>query len=409
MPRRILFFGIFDVQGGYPRARSLEAGLREHGVEVLTLREDALPARGERQALVRDLRRWPGAFRRLLVARRKLRRELRALLQRERIDAVLVPYPGWFALSWLRGIWDGPVILDLFLSLYDTAILDRQLFGPRSLPARFLRLLDRRVCRRADLVLLDTPEHANFVAELTGLPREHFDFVPVGDPDAPATPPPFPGFPKGERLPVLYCGTGVPLHGLDILLAAIARSEHVQLGIVGGTESFRRAAAALGEDRVRLHETWASGERLQELFAQHWVHVGIFGESDKAQRVVPYKVVHALACGRPVITGDSSSVNTLLSPGSDCLTVPMGDVVALTRALDVAPESERLLREIGIRARRSYERMFSPWAIGRRFLLHMERVTGDAWLPANSTVLRSEACRPVDDVLLQESLASTRS
>ncbi len=409
MAKRVLFFGIFDVEGGYPRARSLEAGLSEHGVEVVKMRVDALPKRGERLQLVRQKRRWPDAFWRLLGARKQLRDQLRSYLRTEQVDALLVPYPGWFAIPWLRGIWDGPIVLDLFLSLYDTAVCDRQIFKPKSLAARMLRRFDRKACQRADLTLLDTPEHANFVAELTGLPRDLFAFVPVGDPDAPEAAFPLPPWPDSERLPVLYCGTGVPLHGLDTLLAAVARCERASLTVVGGTPEFRAQARALGEERVQLREEWVSGAALREYFASHWVHVGIFGESPKAQRVVPLKVVHALGCGRSVITGDSSSVNTLLAPGSDCMTVPMGNVVALARAFDAVAESESILRSIGQRARRSYDRMFSPWAIGRRLLIHLENVTGSTWLPEDSPILRSEACRPVDDVLLQESLASIRS
>jgi glycosyltransferase involved in cell wall biosynthesis len=390
MPRRVLFFGIFDIDGGYPRARSLKAGLAEHGIDVQLMRTDALPVRGERQKLVRSIHRWPGAFFKLLGARSKLRSELRALLRRESFDAVIVPYPGWFALPWLRGIWDGPILLDLFLSLYDTAVYDRAIFREGSLPARMLERLDRRACERADLVLLDTPEHATFVSELTNIDRSRFDFVPIGDPDAPKEALPFPAFDPGERLPALYCGTGVPLHGLDTLLPAVARCKRSRLSVLGGTPQFRKDVATLGDDRARLLAEWASGDELRDVFAQHWLHVGIFGESDKAQRVVPFKVVHALACGRPVVTGDTSSVNTLLSPGSDCFTVPTGDVVALARVLDGAPESERILRMIGQRARRSYDRMFSPWAIGRRLLIQLEQLTGETWLAQDTPVIRPD-------------------
>ena len=59
------------------------------------------------------------------------------------------------------------------------------------------------------------------VAELTGLPGSRFDYVPVSDPDAPDRPAPYRPPQPGAALDVLFFGTGVPLHGLDVLLDAV--------------------------------------------------------------------------------------------------------------------------------------------------------------------------------------------
>ncbi len=380
MVKRVLFFGSYDVGEGYPRARSLQQALEAWGVEVHHLREDLLPGRGERLKAARQIWRWPALCRRLFKGGQKLKERLRSYLQEHEIDAILVPYPGHFCVRWVREIWNGPLFLDLFLSLEDTVVYDRAYFEPRTLPARLMGWLDRRACDVADLVLLDTPEHAARVSDLTGLPESRFGFVPIGDPDAPAEPYPWPERKAGESLPVLYCGTGVPLHGVPEILEACSVAENIRLTFVGGTGEQRDVARALGDDRVEVIDRWVSRDELSHLFREHSLHFGIFGQSQKADRVVPYKVVHALAAGRAVVTLDSSAVNTLLTPGQDCYTVPRGDTEAIVRVLHGAVEAPQILRKVGERARHSYERMFSPRAIGQRLLFQVEESTGSAWI-----------------------------
>ena len=126
-------------------------------------------------------------------------------------------------MRWVRSWFRGPVILDLFLSAYGTAIEDRRMFGPRSVPARLFRRLDRRACRAADLVLLDTPQHAQLVAELLAPDRADVDWVPISDPDeAGVGASPLPARAEGRPLELLFFGTGVPLHGLQTLIQAVA-------------------------------------------------------------------------------------------------------------------------------------------------------------------------------------------
>jgi len=66
-----------------------------------------------------------------------------------------VPYPGHVVTRWAREEFDGPIVMDLFLSAYDTAILDRAIARPGSWLARGLARLDRRACESADRVLLE--------------------------------------------------------------------------------------------------------------------------------------------------------------------------------------------------------------------------------------------------------------
>jgi glycosyltransferase involved in cell wall biosynthesis len=379
--RRVLLFGAFDLEPGYPRARSLRQGLEAIGVEVAMLRETLFPGRGERARTAGSPWRWPAAASRVLRGRRRLQQRLREVVRAQHFDAVIVPYPAWFTVGLVRRVYDGPVVADLFLSLADTVVGDRRLFRKGGAVERLLRAVDRRACQAADLVCLDTPQHAKFVESLTGLPEQRIGWVPIGDPDAPAQAPDAPPtLLPGESLRVLYVGTGVPLHGVPTMLAACARARQAQLTFVGGTDELRRSALALGRGRVSRVLPWLDMQRLSELIASSHVVLGVFGAGDKAQRVVPFKVVHALAHGRVALTAETPALRTLLTPGVDCLTVPTDDPVSLARVLDSIVARPDLLAEVGGSARNRYEQSFSPLAIGTRLGALLESVTGDRWL-----------------------------
>ena len=377
MSRRVLLFGAFEDDAAYPRTLALKKGLELHGVEVFTLRESLLPVGDARKKVMAQPWRWPGAAARVWWGQRNLRERLRALLHEVRFDAVIVPYPGWFSVRDARALFDGPVLLDLFFSLRDTVTCDRKMFSERGPVAAALGALDKRACRAADRVFLDTPQHARAVAELVGLPNSAFEYVPVCDPKAPssATPPRVRSASEPAR--ALYLGTGVPLHGVERILEAMRQVEGVELTFIGGTPEQRTAAC--GVDNVVRIEEWVGGAEMRQVLDDHDVVFGAFGTSDKAHNVIPLKIVHALAHGRLVLTADTPAARTLLSPGQDCLTVPVGSVEGIVRALGGVRDGPLLVEHLACAARLRYERTFSARATGRRLVRILESVSGESW------------------------------
>ncbi|MCB9877388.1 MAG: glycosyltransferase [Planctomycetes bacterium] len=359
----LLFCGAWDEGPGYPRARSLRQGFAAAGVPVRDCRVSGLGR--DKQRLLRAPWRWP----RLWLEQRRARQELLGMLRRalaaDRPDAVLVPYPGHAIVGAVREAVDVPVVLDLFLSAYDTIVEDRRLVLPGSLGAAWLQRLDRAACSAADRVLLDTPENALYASSLTGLPAERFAWLPVHDPDAPQHP-----VPHGARgdgpLRLLFFGTGVPLHGLRTLLHAVAQVPDVALTLVGGTAADRALARGLLGHTVTLEPEFVDRERLAALLADSQLVAGVFGDGGKAQRVVPFKLVHALAAGRPVVTADTPAVRRWLDGSGAVVLTPAGDVQALAATLRELAASPEALRAAATAARPAYDRHFGTGALATR-------------------------------------------
>ncbi|MCA8953053.1 MAG: glycosyltransferase, partial [Planctomycetes bacterium] len=263
----VLLCGAWDDGDGYPRTAALRQGLERAGHEV---RECRVPGLGRsKHRLLRQPWRWPAALLRAARDRRRLLAALRRAQAERRPDCIVVPYPGHRLVAAVKANAAAPVVLDLFLSAYDTVVEDRRLCEPGSLGAWWLQRLDRAACAAADLVLVDTPCNAAYVAALTGLPPERFAWLPLSDPHAAAPVPHAPVAEVGDggALRVLFFGTGVPLHGLDVLIDACVDGP-VHLTLVGGTAADRgHARAALG-DRVTLAPEFVDRHRLAELLAQ---------------------------------------------------------------------------------------------------------------------------------------------
>lgn len=370
----VLFAGAWDDGPGYPRTRSLRQGIEAAGVEVRTCREPGLGRR--KQALLRQPWRLPALWWQQRGQRQRLAGRVAAEVRRQRPRCLVVPYPGHSVVPALRAVTDVPIVLDLFLSAYDTIVEDRRLVHPGSLVAEWLRRLDTRACAAADLVLLDTPCNAAYAAELTGLPANRFQWLPIGDPDAPAAvTAPVPA--TDGRLRLLFFGTGVPLHGLDVLLDALVHVPAVDLTLVGGSARDRREAQLLLGKRLSLEPAFVDRTRLQELLQQSQLVAGVFGRSGKAQRVVPFKVVHALAAGRPVLTADTPAIAGWLGGSGAVFTAPAADVPALAQALRRLVAEPALVAAAATHARPAFDRHFAVPCLARRWLDLLARLADE--------------------------------
>ena len=361
----VLFCGAWDEGPGYPRTTSLRQGLRAAGIAV---RECRVPSLGRgKQRLLRAPWRWPGALWQQRRQRAALLHALRAEVRAGRPRCVVVPYPGHDLVRAVRDTVDVPVVLDLFLSAYDTVVEDRGLVLPGSLLAWWLRRVDARACAAADLVLLDTPANAAYVAALTGLDPARLGWLPVHDPEAPQFAAPWQRSPA-DVLRLLFFGTGVPLHGLATLLDAVARVPEVQLTLVGGVAAERQRAQRELGDRLRLEPEFVDRQRLQDLLEQSQLVAGVFGVSGKAQRVVPLKLVHALAAGRPVLTAATPAVDAWLDGSGAVFTAPAGDADGIAAALRGFVAAPNRLAAAAAVARTTYERHFGTERLAARWL-----------------------------------------
>ena len=362
-PLRVCLFGTYD-RIAHPRIAILEAALRAAGAELVEVHAPAWRGGTEEKLRAATSPLGPAALLRLAAAWVRLASRFRRV---EPADVVLVGYFGHLDVHLARLLAGRRrVVLDMFLSVYDTVVLDRASAAPASLRARLYRLVDRSAVRASRLALLDTQAQVEFCTRTLGIPAARLAVVPVGaEPERFLPRPP----PDGGPLRVLFYGSFIPLHGTGTLAAAIRLLEGapIQVTVVGrGQEraAFNRQIA--GRTNVTVLE-WVDYDRLGALVADHHVVVGILGTTEKALRVVPNKVYQAACAGRAIVTADTPALREAFTADEVALVAP-GDPEALAVTLRALAGDRERVEELGRRARARFERDYAPEALGRRLI-----------------------------------------
>lgn len=257
--------------------------------------------------------------------------------KKEYFDCVFVGFFGQPLVPLIRLFTGKPIILDAFLSAYDTFCFDRKIFKPGSLAGRFLRRLDRYSCEKSTVVLLDTNEHISYFCNTFGLSRGKFHRVFVGADESVFFPRPMER--KDGKFRVFYYCSFLPLHGAGYVVEAAARlrdEQAIEFVVVGrGPERERIAASAKkgGVDNVRFID-WLPFDALPiEIAKADCCLGGHFSDIEKAKRVIAGKTFQFIAMKKPVIVGDCPGNRELFSDRQNALFVGMADADSLAHAI----------------------------------------------------------------------------
>jgi glycosyltransferase involved in cell wall biosynthesis len=255
-----------------------------------------------------------------------------------------------------------PLVFDAFYSLYDTVVMDRKLVPERSVRARIVLALDRISCRLADLVLVDTGAAARFFAGLLGVPEGKIVVVPPGVPKAFLDPTMRPKrvFPP-DTVECLFYGSYVPLQGADTIIRAariLQDRTDVRLVMIGDGQDRQRVQRIADSEGLCNVEflPWMDPRSLAAHVKGADVCLGIFGTSQKALRVVPYKVYGYMSLGKALITMDSEAAREVLVDESSALLVPPGDPEALAQAVSALACDAGLREQLARNAKAAFER-----------------------------------------------------
>jgi len=261
-----------------------------------------------------------------------------------------------------RGV---PLLIDPLISAYDKQLFERVKFSERSARAGWLRRHEQRLFQGADLVLADTPEHAQFFAETLGVEPSRLHVVYVGAEESLFAP----GAPRVANAPieVLFYGSFIPLQGPQIIVEAARcyQGPPVRWVLLGDGPLLSECQnRARGLANVAF-EGWLPYTQLPERIRRADILLGVFGATPKAQRVIPNKVFQALACGKPLVTCTAPAypAELLAQRNSGIAWVPAGDATVLADAVAALASLPAQLAELGARARRSYEQHFSAEAV----------------------------------------------
>ena len=253
-----------------------------------------------------------------------------------------VPYPSTFLLFvfslFPRKILPELIVADVFISLYDTVVLDRLLLAEKGWVARLLKWVEQRACNCADIVIVDTEENKIFLCALFKLVETKVIAIPLATDEGNFQ---FARYqPNAETCRVLFVGTFVPLHGIAIILEAIRlipSTANIAFKLIGDGQDARLVEQweSRNGKLFEWERRWQSSAQLADEIAKSDICLGIFGWGDKTQRVCPFKIYAYAAVGRPIITGNTEwLLNTHCILGKEIIAgVAVNDPAALARKI----------------------------------------------------------------------------
>lgn len=205
------------------------------------------------------------------------------------------------------------IYLDAFISIYDTAVNDRKIVKRDALLAKLLFFIEKISFTSANMILVDTPENADFLSKLFKIEKKKFVAIPLCIPPLS----PIAKSDKQKKSNCLFIGTFVPLQGVKVIAESariLSTTSSISITVVGDgqdAESFNEILNSFEHKNVTWHRVFLETDELEELLNKTNICLGIFGNTDKAMRVIPYKLYYYLSKGKTVITQETPAIATL--------------------------------------------------------------------------------------------------
>jgi glycosyltransferase involved in cell wall biosynthesis len=354
----VIFFGGYDP--AYPRNAVLRRGLELNGVRVSECR--VLPGR-------RFWFRYPALFCRW-IRMPKSEPSSPAILFVPEFAQKDVPLARLLARLTSRR-----VVFDPLASRYETKILDWQRKPEGSPSAWWNRVIDRRAFRSSGLLIADTQAHKEYYCREFGLDQSKIAVLPVGFDDRVFSKSLgkdlLAGQAAGAPFMVLFFGSFLPLHGVaDIIEAArlVSKADRsVGFRFIGSGQTLdcvKARAAELGLANADF-EGWLCQSDLAEKVARTAdVCLGIFGRTEKAERVVPHKVFQAMALGKPVITARTPAIEEFFTDRENILLCRKKDPRSLAEAILELKRDPALRERIAHKGYEMVWQKYHPAALG---------------------------------------------
>lgn len=352
---RVGILGAFDPK--YPRNAVIIEGLKRVGFQVSAKRIGGAT----------------GTFRSTLFL---LPEVVKAFWELRSCDLILIPtFNQRFApIIWfLASLFQKPVLLDYLVGISDVNE-DRQMTD--GLKSKLWKHVDRFNIRHLPS-LTDTESHRKYFEDLLDIKTDKMHILPVGVMDEIYSPRPF--HPQRETIPIVFVGKFIPFQGVDIIVQAAALLQDqadLHFELIGGGQTFYKIKQLA--KKMVLQNISFPGYIYPPQILNHLergvIHLGVFGNAEKTNYVVPNKVYTSMALGRPVISAESAAIEEFFTPGEHLITIPPGNPEKLAEAILYLIENPQERERIAQAAANRIQEAFLPEHIGAQLKLIIEDV-----------------------------------
>lgn len=258
---------------------------------------------------------------------------------KSQVDVIFVAFFGHLdmPLAWFLAKLTGKkLVFDMFYSMYDTYVLDRQSASPTSLRAKLYLTIDKTAASLADCIVTDTYAHAKYFVSLLNIRTSKFHRIFVGGNDELFKP--LKKKKHTKKVKVEFHGMFTRLHGAEYYVEVAKKletHENLEFYLIGSTSNYPLPIKLFKRLKPKnmFYKERMTLEKLAMTVRHCDISVGHVGTTKKANSVIANKTFEGLASKCAVIVQDSAANRELFEDKKTALFVTPGDTQDLAKKI----------------------------------------------------------------------------
>lgn len=282
----------------------------------------------------------------------------------------------WYCVvdAFLARVFLKDVILEFYISKYDSKVNDRKEVSPNSLMARNYLLQDKIITRLATKIVCLNNSEAKYYSEyMASYSTKKIIVIPLVVDDVKLV-----TQKKNDDGLIKYCwwGTFIPLHGLDKIIKSFAQSDNhrAELYIFGNSDDKCQIYIDLAKslkvgDKVHFENNFSfMNKKLPKFLLENTnvVGLGSFGDSQKAENVLVNKVVDSSCLSIPSLTYFSNGAKEYFTHEESIIFCD-NTIDSMVSYMNLINKGHYSLSSIGSSSRKVYENNFSKEAFTDKY------------------------------------------
>lgn len=272
------------------------------------------------------------------------------------------------------------IITDFYISMYDTNVTVKKLYGPDSREAKAMLEWDRYVISHSDKVIFLNKTEMKRYLDIAGVKPNRSYVLPLFNDEKMKA---HLDYWNNKSQDINFCWWGKegnPIHGLPVIIEALKKVEdqgyRFNLFLFGtdeklGNQYFRDILDKVGWTE-KIHPiygfTFTNGKLTEFLAEKASIAFGLMSDDDKATQVIANKSLDAINAGIPVVTVDSVAMREYFD--DTCVYYCRGndsDALAATIIGILKSPKVSVLDKVAA-AQNSFQKNFSTVSLQKKFL-----------------------------------------
>jgi len=335
------------------RDRVTIRGLRENGVEVIEV-TDTTPG----------WRKFPS-----------IRRKLKKI---ENYDQIIVGYTAAIFVPWMWLITRKKITYNALASFYESMIVSRRAGSSFSWKAFTYWGMDWCAFKTADLILVESQSQKHYIAKTFRIRPEKIEVHLSGVDDTIFY---FdPHIQKSSKFIVLFRGKFLPEAGVDVLLHAAKKLEHLPVRFrILGHGLLQKEIVSLAQ-KLELKNTeiitdYLTDENIRAMMLECSLSLGQLAHHPRLLRTIPFKAFEAMAMKLPFLTARNKAVMEIHTENVTCLGCEPGDADDLARKIRFAYENPTLLETLRSNGYTLFQEHLTARSLGQNLLILLSKKT----------------------------------